>query len=243
MLTAGAGRAVGIDTKVLLVDFDLLGDLLEEGRHLHGREGGLALALVVERRDAHKSVHTVLGLHQPIGVAALEHELDIAEAGLGAFGDGENLDVEAPLVGPAVVHPHQHLGPVLRIGAALTGLDLTNGIALVEFPGEQRAHLKLVEHRLERGGLLGDLGSGTRRFLREPSCGASRDRRLPLETVVELKVLIHRRELGGDLPRLLLIVPKVGTRRLCLELRLAHLELVDSQIARRFVESRAIALI
>ena len=103
-------------------------------------------------------MHTVLGLHQPIGVAALEHELDIAEAGLGAFGDGENLDVEAPLVGPAVVHPHQHLGPVLRIGAALTGLDLTNGIALVEFPGEQRAHLKLVEHRLERGGLLRDLG-------------------------------------------------------------------------------------
>ena len=103
-------------------------------------------------------MHTVLGLHQPIGVAALEHELDIAEAGLGAFGDGENLDVEAPLVGPAVVHPHQHLGPVLRIGAALTGLDLTNGIALVEFPGEQRAHLKLVEHRLERGGLLSDLG-------------------------------------------------------------------------------------
>ena len=47
------------------------------------------------------------------------------------------------------VHPHQYLGPVLRIGAALTGLDLTNGIALVEFTGEQRAHLKLVEHRLE----------------------------------------------------------------------------------------------
>ncbi len=149
VLTASTGRTVGIDTKVLLVDLDLLGDLLEEGRHLHGREGGLALALVVERRDAHKSVHTVLGLHQPIGVAALEHELDVTEAGLGAFGDGENLDVEAPLVGPAVVHPHQYLGPVLRIGAALTGLDLTNGIALVEFTGEQRAHLKLVEHRLE----------------------------------------------------------------------------------------------
>ena len=63
VLTAGAGRTVGIDTKVLFVDLDLLRDLLEERRHLYGREGGLALALVVEGLDAHKSVHTFLGLH------------------------------------------------------------------------------------------------------------------------------------------------------------------------------------
>ena len=138
-------------------------------------------------------MHTVLGLHQPVGVAALEYELDIAEAGLGAFGDGENLDVETPLVGPAVVHPHQHLGPVLGIGAALTGLDLADGITLVELTGEQRAHLELVEHRLERGGLLRDLRlEGLVVFFSSHHVERLEIVDLASETVVELKVLVHR---------------------------------------------------
>ena len=126
-------------------------------------------------------------------MAALEYELDIAEAGLGAFGDGENLDVETPLVGPAVVHPHQHLGPVLGIGAALTGLDLADGITLVELTGEQRAHLELVEHRLERGGLLRDLGlEGLVVFFSSHHVERLEIVDLAPETVVELKVLVHR---------------------------------------------------
>ena len=163
VLATGARGAVGVDTKVLLVDLDLLGDLLEEGRHLHGRKGGLALALVVERRDADKPVHTVLGLHQPVGVAALEYELDIAEAA-SVPSETARISTSKPRLSAPVVHPHQHLGPVLGIGAALTGLDLADGITLVELTGEQRAHLELVEHRLERGGLLLDLRLGDSSF-------------------------------------------------------------------------------
>ena len=44
--------------------------------------------------------------------------------------------------GPAKVHPQEHLGPVLRVGSASTGVDRDDGIATVVLSAEE--HLRLA---------------------------------------------------------------------------------------------------
>jgi hypothetical protein len=41
------------------------------------------------------------------------------------------------LLGPAGIHPHQHLGPILGLGAAGAGVDFHVAIIGVGFAGEQ----------------------------------------------------------------------------------------------------------
>ena len=48
--------------------------------------------------------------------------------------------LEAVPLRPAHVHPHEHLGPVLRFGAAGSGMDREHGVAAV---------LGALQHRLE----------------------------------------------------------------------------------------------
>ena len=50
----------------------------------------------------------------------------------------------APL-GPALVHPQQHLAPVLGVDTAVLGVDLHDGVGLVVGAGEQAAQVELVE--------------------------------------------------------------------------------------------------
>jgi hypothetical protein len=63
------------------------------------------------------------------------------------------------LLGPARVHAEQHLGPVLRLGAALARLDLDVGVVGVGLAREEALELalrRLVAQRLERFLGLGD---------------------------------------------------------------------------------------
>jgi hypothetical protein len=56
--------------------------------------------------------------------------------------------VEAAALRPAQVHAQEHLGPVLRIDAAGTGLHRQDGIICVGFAGEQRGRLEPGDVRL-----------------------------------------------------------------------------------------------
>jgi hypothetical protein len=48
----------------------------------------------------------------------------------------EHLGLEAMALGPTQIHAQQHLGPVLRLGAARTGLEIDVGIIRIELSGE-----------------------------------------------------------------------------------------------------------
>jgi hypothetical protein len=54
---------------------------------------------------------------------------------------------EAPPLGPAAVHPQQHLGPVLRVDPAVLGVDATDGVGLVVLAGEEAAQLEQRQAR------------------------------------------------------------------------------------------------
>ena len=74
---------------------------------------------------------------------------------------------EAAALGPALVHPQQHLGPVLGVGPAGPGVDLADGVALVVLAREQRLQLELADPP----------GRGRRRSRPAPWPGRRRARR------------------------------------------------------------------
>jgi hypothetical protein len=57
------------------------------------------------------------------------------------------------LLGPAHIHAQQHLGPVLRLGAALAGLHLQEAVVAVRLAGKEALELALRR-------LLAQLGQG-----------------------------------------------------------------------------------
>jgi hypothetical protein len=61
-------------------------------------------------------------------------------------------------LGPAQVHPHEHLGEVGRVDAAGAGADRHDRLALVVLTGEQRPDLELTDVLLQRGELALGLG-------------------------------------------------------------------------------------
>jgi hypothetical protein len=65
-------------------------------------------------------------------------------------------------LGPAEVHPEEHLGPVGRLRAAGAGADREDRPALVVFAREQERGPLATEVGLERGDLAVELGGQLR---------------------------------------------------------------------------------
>ena len=94
---------------------DLHLDGVVDLRHdLQRREGGVAAAGRIERRDAHEAVHTVFALQKAVSVLALDQDAGALEAGFLAVEVIERCYLVAVTFRPAVVHAVKHLGPVLR---------------------------------------------------------------------------------------------------------------------------------
>jgi hypothetical protein len=66
--------------------------------------------------------------------------------------------MEAMALGPAQVHPEEHLGPVGRLGATGSGADHQEGAPLVVFAAEEEGRALSIEVGLERFGIAGQLG-------------------------------------------------------------------------------------
>jgi hypothetical protein len=144
VLAAGARGAVGVDPDVLLVEVD--GDLVvDQGRDVDLGESGVAARLRVEGRDPDQAVDAALGGEQPVGVLALGDEAGRLDPGLLALGRLGHLNLEPAPLGPAQVHPQQHLGPVLGVGAAGARAHRDDGIAGVVLAAEQPCLLELAE--------------------------------------------------------------------------------------------------
>ena len=90
-------------------------------------------------------MHAALGLGVAVGVLALDEDGGLADAGLVAGLHVLQFHGEAAALGPAVVHAEEHVGPVVRLGAARAGLDGEDGVVAVELAGEERGDLEGVE--------------------------------------------------------------------------------------------------
>jgi hypothetical protein len=158
VLAAGALRAVRVDPDLVPVELDDGIVLLHLGQDLDQGECRLAPVLGVERADPDEPVDTPLGTQPAVGATGLDCQGDALEAGRLAFLLVDDLGVEAMALGPAQVHPEEHLGPVGRLGATGPGADHQQGAPLVIFPAEEEGCSLPVEVRLERLGITGQLG-------------------------------------------------------------------------------------
>src|SRR5260370_34162688 len=136
VLAARAGSAIGVDAQLLVDGLDLAvaGAL---GIDPHRGRAGLAPRVAVERRYSDQPVHPRFGLQPTVGVGALDLEGARLDAGLLAGALLEPAHLEAAALGPARVHAGQHLGPVLRLGAAGAGVDLDVGVVAVALARQQ----------------------------------------------------------------------------------------------------------
>src|SRR5215207_8604987 len=112
----------------------------------------------VEGADPDEAVHPALGSQEPERVLPGDGEGGALYAGLLALGVLDDLEPEAPPLGPAPVHARQHLGPVLRIHSAGARVYGEYGVTLVVLAGEEPGELLLLEHPLDPPELLSDFG-------------------------------------------------------------------------------------
>ena len=95
----------------------------------------------------------VFALQEAIGILALDRDGSGLDAGLVAFLIVQDLIDKAVALSPAGVHPVEHLGPVLGLGAAGAGVELQNSIGVVVLAGEQGGHPGLLHPFLQLGKL------------------------------------------------------------------------------------------
>ena len=126
------------------------------------------------------------------------------------------------LLGPADVHPHQHLGPVGGVHPTGSGTDVDQRFPLVVLTGEQGAdlHRSDVLLKLLELGVGLDQGFGT-------ACsilfgGELVEHRQIVEPTAQLldatQLALRVRQLTGDLLRARLVVPQVRVGGVLLEL-------------------------
>ena len=96
----------------------------------------------VEGRDAHQPVHAALAGELAEGVFADDGEGGRLDARLFAVLIVVHLGLEALLLGPAQIHAHQHLGPVLALGAAGAGMHGDDGVQRVGLAAEHGARFE-----------------------------------------------------------------------------------------------------
>ena len=161
VLATGAGRAIGIDPHILLrnVDLDVLVDHRIDGDDWRSWCGGGHWR---QGRNPHQAVHAGFGLQPAIGVLALDQDRRRFDARALAFALFEIFDLVAMALGPARVHAHQHLGPVLAFGAAGAGMDLEIGVVAVGLAGEHGFQPQLLGALMQRSEALLGVGDHCR---------------------------------------------------------------------------------
>ena len=107
--------------------------------HLHQREARVAPLLRIERADPDQPMHAALALQAAVCPSAIDREGHALQARLLALGLVEDLGLEAGALGPAQVHAQQHLGPVLALGPAGSGMDRYDRRPLVVRLRQQQA--------------------------------------------------------------------------------------------------------
>ena len=95
---------------------------------------------------------------QAVGVLAGDGQRRALEPGFFARLVVDHLALEAAALGPAQVHPQQHLGPVLRLGAAGAGMDGDDRVLAIVLAAEHLLDLAGLHFLVERLERLRELG-------------------------------------------------------------------------------------
>ena len=112
-------------------------------------------------------MHADLGLQVAVCPGADDLRGHTAQTGLLTGRRLDDLGLETVPVGPAQVHPQQHLGPVARLGPACAGVDAQIGVVPIVRTVEHLLEFEPSDASLERGEGAGELLFRCRIFCRE----------------------------------------------------------------------------
>jgi len=160
VLAACTGGTVHLHLNVLGADIHLNG-VVQLRHHFQRSKAGLTAGVGIKGRHAHQTVHTVLALEQAVGVGTLHHHGGALHAGFIAVLIIQNLHGHAVVGSPLIVHAVQHFGPVLCLGAAGTGMEGQDGVAVVVLTVQHGHQLQLIHclaHSVHRLLCFGDHG-------------------------------------------------------------------------------------
>ena len=199
---------IGVDAEILVVDLDV--DVLRQlGPDVDRGERGVAARRLIERRDAHQPMDAGFGREQPVGVVAGHGDRRALQPGLFARLIVDDLALEAAALGPAQVHAQQHLGPVLRLGAAGAGMNGEDGVLAIVLAAEHLLDLAGLHFLIERLERLRELGvdrlAGLRPFDQHGQVVA-----LLLERQHQIAILLEPAPALQDLLRFGLVLPEIG---------------------------------
>ncbi len=151
---------------------------------------------LIEGRDAHQAVHADFTLQKSEGVFAVHRE----GRGLESCFFARLVVVEhglkpAPL-GPSQVHAQKHVGPILGLGAAGSGMNGDDGVARVVLAREQRLGFKPVEQVTEHADFALQVGIDIFAFFGEVEVGgdivaAAREVGIGLEHMLQPLLFAH----------------------------------------------------
>jgi hypothetical protein len=159
VLATGTRGAIGVDAQVRRIDVDL--DRVVHFRvHEHRREAGVAARVGVERAFPHQAVDAGFGAQIAVRILAGDLDGGALDARDFAFGLFHQLDGETLSLAVAQIHPLQHAGPVLRLGAAGPRLDFDEAGIGVHRVAEHAAELELVHLAFECRQIAFDCGQG-----------------------------------------------------------------------------------
>ena len=170
VLAALAAGAVGVDAEVVGLDVDDDG-VVDLGRDEDAGEAGVAALGGVEGGDADEAMDAGFAAEEAEGEVAGDGEGGGFDAGLVAVLNFVDLDFEVLALAPADVHAHEHLGPVLRLGAAGAGVDDDDGVERIGLFGEHGLRFELFGEVDEGGDLAGEVGLGVLAFFGEFEVG------------------------------------------------------------------------
>src|SRR5262249_13869191 len=136
VLAAFAAGTVGVHADLfrLNVDFD---GVVNFRRNEDAGKGGMAAALLIERRDPDQAVNADLAGQQAVGVVAYHGEGGGLDAGFFRILAFDDVHRKALALRPARVHAQQHLRPILLFRSAAPWVNGYDGVARVVFAGEQ----------------------------------------------------------------------------------------------------------
>src|ERR1041385_6025830 len=104
---------------------------------------------LIERRNANETMNAGFGGQQAVGVFTFNSERNALQSRFLTWLILEHFRFEAALLGPLEIHAQQHLGPVLRFGAACARMNRANSVAAIVVAAEQHFSLGLGEFVFE----------------------------------------------------------------------------------------------
>ena len=152
----------------------------------------------------------------------MHRERRALDAGLFGVGRVEHLDGVVVLLGPADVHPHQHLGPVGGVHTTGAGADGHQRFPLVVLTGQQGPDFHRLDVGLQRLQLGVSFGEGIRGavtfFLGSHLVEHRQVVETPPQAFDATQFALGMGQLAGDALSVALVVPQIRIGGLVLEL-------------------------